>query len=147
MDTQYKVENGTSYHSDTPEEVIRILENSRNNGTRIRIFYGDNEKCWNEEYGMIGRIGRSTGNVKIPLLIQNSRSMGGGAVLDNCIVRIDISPYVTAYQKKGVSFDRFVSTDIGTVYNETKDEIYARCKNAAAGKRLAEFMNGKRWAK
>jgi hypothetical protein len=35
-----------------------------------------------------GRKGRSMGPVKVPLLIANSRSMGGGAILDHCIVRL-----------------------------------------------------------
>jgi hypothetical protein len=81
-------------------------------------------------------------------LIKNKRSTGGGSILTDRIVRIDIKyNYKTIYKRDGVKFDKFVSTDIGTVYNETRDELYARCKNADAGKRLADFMNGDRWAK
>lgn len=142
----YKVVNGTAYHIDTPDAVIEILENARLNNVKIRIFYGDGEKCWNDEYDTIGTIGRSTGNYKIPILIKNKRSTGGGSILTDRIVRIDIK-YKTLYKRDGVKFDKFVSTDIGTVYNEARDELYARCKNADAGNRLSDFMNGDRWSK
>lgn len=91
-DKRYKVANGTYYHEDTSDAVIRVLENARLNNRRVRIFYGDREtgRDWMEIYDTIGTIGRSCGMVKIPLLIKNSRSMGGGAILDHCIVKITI---------------------------------------------------------
>jgi hypothetical protein len=89
---KYRFVNGTAYHRETPDAVIQWLETSRQRGQRIRIFYGDVEtgRDWMEEYDTIGRVGRSTGDIKIPLLIQNSRSYGGGAILDHCIVRITV---------------------------------------------------------
>lgn len=148
---QYKIKNGTYYHADTDDKVIQWLETSRERKQRIRIFYGKDGKAWNEEFDIIGHVGRSTGAIKIPLLIHNSRSMGGGAILDDRIVRIDTKgsndKIVTVYLADNVKFDHFISTDIGTVYNESRDELYARCKNANAGNHLAAFMNGKRWSK
>jgi hypothetical protein len=35
-----------------------------------------------------GRVSRSMGPMKIPILISSSRAMGGGGILDGCIVRI-----------------------------------------------------------
>jgi hypothetical protein len=35
-----------------------------------------------------GYVGNSMGPLRVPLLIHNRRSLGGGAVLDHCIVRI-----------------------------------------------------------
>ena len=86
----YKVVNGTSYHEETNDKVVSVLENSRINRKRIRIFYGDvaTGKDWNEENDTMGTVGRSMGTVKIPLLIHNSRSIGGGGILDHCIVKI-----------------------------------------------------------
>ncbi len=86
----YQIVNGTAYKIDTPKAVIDILERSRTQNIRIRLFYGDKEtgRCWNDEWGMTGYIGKSTGNIKIPLLIPNSRSMGGTGILDNCIIKI-----------------------------------------------------------
>lgn len=85
--------NGTSYHDDTPAEVIRVLESARTNRTRLHISLGDttNGLDWLEEFKTHGYIGRSMGPVKVPLLVANRRSLGGGAILGHCIVRIRTS--------------------------------------------------------
>lgn len=90
---EYKVINGTSYHSETSDKVISILEHCRINKLRIIVDYGDIEtgKSWNECFDIIGYIGRSTGLNKIPLLVYNSRSMGGGGLLDDRIIKITTS--------------------------------------------------------
>ena len=90
---KYKVVNGTSYDDRTPDEVIKILEKSRLDKIRIVLDYGDTKtgKSWNEQFDVTGTIGRSTGNIKIPILIHNSRSIGGGAILDHCIIGIKTS--------------------------------------------------------
>jgi hypothetical protein len=82
--------NGTSYHDDTPDGVIRVLESARQNRVRLHISYGDRTtgRDWLEEFETQGYVGRSMGPVKVPLLLPNRRSTGGGAVLDRCIVRI-----------------------------------------------------------
>lgn len=82
--------NGTTYHSNTPRKVIGILERARANGDRIRVHYGDTGtgQDWGDVYDVTGTIGRSTGPIKIPLMIANSRSTGGPGILDHCIVRI-----------------------------------------------------------
>ena len=58
-------------------------------GTRLCIHYGDvvTGKAWGDIE--TGRIGRSGGSIKIPLVIHNRRAMGGGALLDHCIVKIE----------------------------------------------------------
>ncbi|MGE3408665.1 MAG: hypothetical protein AB7I37_17735 [Pirellulales bacterium] len=94
----YKTVNGTSYDARTPEEVIRVLESARLNRTRLHISLGetDNERGklgqdWLEEFETHGYVGRSMGPVKVPILLSNSRSIGGGAILDHCVVRIRAS--------------------------------------------------------
>ena len=89
----YKVVNGTSYYIRTPDEVIRVLEHARLNRTRLHVSLGhtDGPKAgldWLEEFESHGYIGRIMGPIKVPLLVANSRSSGGGALLDHCIVRI-----------------------------------------------------------
>ena len=86
----YKEVNGTSYDVRTNDDIINVLENCRRNGTRIILDYGDTTtgESWNEVYDITGRLGRSTGNVKIPILLHNVRSIGGGAILDHCIIGI-----------------------------------------------------------
>lgn len=92
----YKVINGTSYDEHTPAEVIRVLENARANRTRLHISLGETAGPnvgldWLDEFESHGYIGRSMGPIKVPLLVANSRSLGGGAILDHCIVRIRLS--------------------------------------------------------
>lgn len=89
----YKVVNGTSYDVRTPDEVVRVLETARLNRTRLHISLGNSEGDkigldWLENFDSHGYIGRSTGSIKVPLLVANNRSLGGGALLDHCIVRI-----------------------------------------------------------
>tara|TARA_Y100000310_G_C20585110_1_gene764991 strand:- start:687 stop:995 length:309 start_codon:yes stop_codon:yes gene_type:complete len=86
----YKEVNGTYYDARTSDKVINVLENCRKNNTRIIIDYGDitTGESWNEIYDITGRIGRSTGNVKIPILLYNSRSINGCAIIDHCIIRV-----------------------------------------------------------
>jgi hypothetical protein len=87
---RYRVIDGTSYDVRTPLAVCKILEYFRHNHRqqRIKITYGKNGIAW-EGSPESGYVGRSTGNVKIPLLIHNARAFGGGAILDHCIVRIE----------------------------------------------------------
>lgn len=88
-----KLINGTSYHDETPDAVIRVLENARQNRTRLHVSLGDRDsgKDWLEEFETHGYVGRSMGPVKVPLLVANRRSLGGGAILTHCIVRIRTS--------------------------------------------------------
>ena len=88
--SRYKVVNGTSYDTRTSDDVVRVLEQARLNRTRLHISLGDpaDGRDWLEENDINGYVGRSMGPVKVPLLIANRRSLGGGAILDHCIVRI-----------------------------------------------------------
>ena len=92
MAKKYKEIEGTSFTTGTPDRVCQLLNYFRNNGTRIRVFYGDTKtgKDWLQEYDTMGRVGRSGGQIKIPILVNNSRSWGGGGILDDCIVRITV---------------------------------------------------------
>lgn len=88
---QYKVVNGTMYHEETPDIVVRIIENARITRARLRFAFGDTVtgKDWDERFDICGMIGRSTGEIKIPLLIARINSYGGGDLMDHCIVRIE----------------------------------------------------------
>ena len=84
-------ENKLEVYNNINDSLMTILLNSYAYNFRIRIWYGDPEtgRSWNEEYNTMGRIGRTTGNIKIPILVKNSRSWGGGSVLVGSIIRID----------------------------------------------------------
>lgn len=76
----------------TDPKVYSILEHARITDKRVRVWYGDPEtgKVWLEEYDVLGNVGRSTGEKPVFILIANSRSWGGGAMLTDNILRITI---------------------------------------------------------
>ncbi len=82
--------NGTSYDEQTDPACMKVLEAARINRTRIKIDFGNVEACvsWNEAGDTAGYVGRSTGTIKIPILVHNERSLGGGEILTACILSI-----------------------------------------------------------
>ena len=141
-----------TFHKSTPETVCAIIQTLYQNKHRVRFFYGDTStgRDWCEENDVTGTVGKSTGTQPIPLLIHNSRSLGGGGLLDSSIVKIiDISTGVTLYQHPSYTCSKFEAVEGSDLpeyaANVTKDgEIYARCKSYASAYRLAAFMNGVR---
>jgi hypothetical protein len=101
----YKVHQGTSYHAETPDAVVSILDRAltSHRKIRLRIHLGDpvTGKVWGDVE--TGFIGRSTGRIKIPLLIETMKSTGGGGLLDHCIIKIEEKingTYKEIYQSK-----------------------------------------------
>lgn len=144
--TTYKIyPSGTAYHIETPTRVCEILENARISGNRIQIYYGDVKtgKNWNEEHDTRGTIGRSTGTVKIPLLIATSRSHGGGAILDHCIVKIR-GKYGIIYKCENYKESSFeiVPSDLPEyTHNVLIDgELYSRHKSERSAKLLIKKL-------
>lgn len=91
---KYKFVNGTAYHKETKPEVIAILERARAGNLRLAIEYGDavTGQRWGDGGNKaVGYVGRSTGKIKIPLVIVRENCMGGEALLDHCIVSIRYS--------------------------------------------------------
>lgn len=80
----------THFHPDCPIEVQEVLERARLNHMRIRVHYGDMNtgRDWMDQYNVTGRVGRSMGPKKVPILLHNSRSIGGVSILTNCVIRI-----------------------------------------------------------
>jgi hypothetical protein len=87
--TEIKHPSGTYYRKGTDPKVIQVLEEARQSGKKVRLFYGDPDtgKLWHEEYDVCGTIGRSMGPLKVPLLIEGNAS-GGGSILQENIMRI-----------------------------------------------------------
>ena len=139
-------ESNTFYNEKTKVEVINILEKIRYRGERIQIFYGDTEtgKNWNEEYDTFGTIGKSSGRVNMPLLIANKKSIGGGAILTNCIIAIK--------QSKNILYkaNNFVEDTYEIVKGDTSEypfntfingKLYGRHKTELSAKRLIAKLN------
>lgn len=96
-----RLPSGTCYHQETPDAVVRILESCIKSCEIVRVFLGDTStgQSWHEEHDVVGRIGRSSGSIKIPLLVPEN-DCGGPALLDHCILRIDSRNGGTLYQHK-----------------------------------------------
>ncbi len=86
---QYRTIRDWTFHWDTTYEVAKLLCLYRQSKSEVRIFLGDKTTGldWNEENDTTGRIGRSTGTMKIPLLIPKN-DIGGPALSDDSIVKI-----------------------------------------------------------
>lgn len=157
--SEYTVVNGTSYHIDTPKLVIDVLEQARQSGRRIRLYYGDVEtgRSWGDEYDIIGKIGRSCGSIKVPLMIYSRRSMGGLAFLDHCIVKaVDVASKRVLYQHPSFNQPEYtlgaMPENIGDMTGYTAF-VYAGGQNVAnfkshdAAHRWIGFMTGQRMSK
>lgn len=97
------------YSQDTPEAVKLAINKAYAQSKLIRIFYGEsNGVDWCEENDTIGFIGRSTGSLKIPLLLaprcnKSDSSLypasEGDAIMLNCIIKIiDVQSERVLYQ-------------------------------------------------
>lgn len=150
---RYKVYNETWYCFDTPDVVIYILDGAMKNHERIRVFYGDTEtgRDWMEIYDTIGYVTRSCGNIKIPLLIKNSRSIGGTGILDDSIVKITIDK-VIVYQQRNY---RLPDMEIREASDSLKAMGYNystfadgkndyNCKTMKQAENHVDFLKGKR---
>ena len=80
----------TLFDPDTPAAVQTLLESYRALGGRVRLFFGDPETGRDhlEEHDVVGRVSRSMGPIRVPLLISKANSFGGMALLTAHIVRI-----------------------------------------------------------
>lgn len=79
----------TYFDPHTEPEVARVLESCRRTGNKVRLILGNTMtgQTWFDEFDVVGRIGRSTGWRKVPLLIEDGE-VGGGAILTACLLSI-----------------------------------------------------------
>ena len=140
------------------EKLWKVLSSLVSSGRRVRVWYGDTEtgRSWNEEYGVTGTIGRSTGKIAIPILIKNSRSYGG-ALLDGCIIRIDdIKEKRTIYKADNFHVEDMIVYEIFgdanykyRVAKLSEDsgewEVQANFKTERQAHNYVAFMRGERY--
>jgi len=136
-----------AYHKGTKQEIVNILERARENRDRIKIFLGDTKtgRNWNEEHDTTGYIGLSRGyKARFPILVNNTRSMGGSSLMDHCIVKIKIGGYVK-YQHpnfKESVFELVTSDLTGYSHNVNIDgQLYSRHKTKRSAKMLISKMS------
>lgn len=143
----------TWFDDRTPQAVRHALEHARRTGQRVRLFYGDTEtgKAWEDEWNVVGTIGRSMGPCKIPLLIANARSHGGAAVLDSSVVAIASGPNQWLYRHENFDVGQWeirpsdMPEYAAAVWHDGK--LQSRHKTEAAAVRYVAFMRGERMAK
>lgn len=79
----------TWFHPDTPVELQAILERCRENRTPVRCFFGNPKTGRDslEEFNVTGRVGRSTGILRIPLLVPDG-DCGGDSLSSERVVKL-----------------------------------------------------------
>jgi len=145
----YKVYQSISFSEGTPKEVMDILINCRTFKTRLKFTYGDNEtgRNWNEENDTTGYVGLSTGFNRVPLLIANSRSDGGGTILTDRIIRIQESNggrvlyQASNFQAGTYEIVESDLKDMGYTHNMLiNGELYSRHKTLVSAERLVKKL-------
>lgn len=146
----------TAYaRDDTDPAVMMALHRARQRGDRIRLWYGDTDtgEAWPEEHDVIGYVGRSTGREPVFILVHNSRSTGGPAILTSSVVRIDLtSDGHTLYQhphftpgKWTYHCDASEEPFYWNVYHN--GELHVRFEKAVDARHYVRFMKGERYKK
>ncbi len=79
----------TYFDPGTDAKAAKVLETCRTRERKVRLILGDTSsgEPWLEEHDVVGRIGRSIGTLKVPLLIELGEH-GGCAILCACILAI-----------------------------------------------------------
>jgi hypothetical protein len=140
----------TWFSAKTPSKVKSVLEQCRKNGTHIRLFYGDQEtgRSWMDENDVIGTVGRSTGIMKIPLLV-SSGQYGGGAILDASIVKImDAVTMEVLYQHNKFHLPKLSLVELPSPVNNMTHEVladgvvHARFSSLLEASQWVSFING-----
>ncbi|KAE8546185.1 hypothetical protein [Marinobacter nauticus] len=139
-----------TFHNETSAAVQAAITTAYRTGARVRVWLGDTATgaAWTSEFDVLGYIGCSMGPVKIPLLIHNRRSMGGGGLLDHCIVRIDTTDGQTLYKHPEFSTgDWKIKYNNGPVSVLNNGELYADFENEKKARDFIAFMRGERYSK
>lgn len=98
--------------------IEEVLETCKRNKKRIFIVYGDQAtgKIWYETYGVTGYVSSSMGPNKIYILLHNSKSSGGPAILVNSILRIETTTGFCIYQHPSFQFPKLSVLQDGKYY-------------------------------
>ena len=79
----------TYFDPGTERKAATVLESCRRTGNKVRLILGNTVtgEPWLNEHDVVGTIGRSSGHLKIPLLMENGESYGG-AILTTCLLTL-----------------------------------------------------------
>lgn len=139
----------TWFHPETPEKVRKVIEKYRKSGDKLRIYYGDVEtgRDWLDEFEIIGFVGRSSGLMKIPLLMDDG--IGGSGMLEHCIVKMqDGNTGRVLYQNPNYHQPEFAirnceKNEHGHTHEVTANgEVHARFRSFGKAAAWVAFMTG-----
>lgn len=158
---------GTYYPADTDIAAISAMEYARLSDHRVRVFIGYTEayrgqggtegkpgEVWPQEYDVTGYIGRTTGQVKSPILLHSKASSGGGIISADCLLGLRLTTGACAWLYKHPNFDLGVwevkdatgcKRDDGNhfeVFHNNK--VHARFNTAQKAINFIAFMEGER---
>lgn len=142
----------TWFNAETPQKVRKVLEEVRKSNEVVRIYQGDPEtgRDWCSEFDVIGRVSRSIGLMKIPLLVIEG-DIGGAPILDACILKIQRVPdgkvlyQHERYQAPDLEIRAKRSTHRGKRYTHEvwrAKELMARFTSNAKAAHYVAFMHG-----
>ena len=143
-----------TFSDNTNDRVKQVLTSCYNRKNRIRIVYGDTETgiSWLDEYEILGYVGKSTGIKPVALLINNSRSFGGGSILTGSILKIiDTKTKQVMFQHENYIIPiltKEISSHCDYKYDVMHNgELVARFKTEKQANNYIDFMQCKRMAK
>jgi hypothetical protein len=140
----------TWFDARVPFQAARAIEQARRSGHRVRIFYGDRNTGadWAEEFGTIGRIGRSMGPMHAPILIED-QDVGGGSILSQDVLKlVDLDAGRTLYKSANYQIPRYAITPAGEAFEVRRKpvsentRVSARFETLELAEAYVAFMAG-----
>ena len=138
----------TYFEPGTDARAAKVLESRRTHHRKVRLILGDTStgEPWLEEHDVVGRIGRSMGSLKVPLLIEPGED-GGGAVLCASLLAIvdwnsgDVLYRHRAYREIDLSIKP--SGDTERPWDVLRrEEVVARFRDIGKAGAYLAFMRG-----
>jgi hypothetical protein len=138
----------TYFDPGTHPEAAKVLEAARQRARKVGLILGDTTsgEPWLEEHDVVGRIGRSTGSLKVPLLIEAGRC-GGSAILCACLLALidwdsgDVLYRHAAYREADLGIQPSNATDLP--WNVVRgEEVVARFQDNGKACAYLAFMRG-----
>ncbi|MBL8317935.1 MAG: hypothetical protein JNJ42_05990 [Burkholderiaceae bacterium] len=138
----------TYFDPGTDPKAAAVLERCRRGGKQVRLILGDTGtgQAWLDEYDVVGHIGRSTGLLKVPLLVEPGED-GGPAILTACVLAVvewHTGRYLyrhPALQLPALSIAP--STEPGYAWDVLRDtNVIARFRDIAQAGGYVAFMRG-----
>lgn len=136
---------GIYFDKCTPDEVVNVLNDALISKKRVRLFYGDKKTGadWAEVNDTMGTIGKTTGKTPVLILLKNSTSIGGGHILDNCIVKITIDKNVVyQHPKYKLHVQRYYYGNIYRLINKTSYDVLFTLPTKMGAEHLLDFLEG-----